>query len=67
LPEQFYADYTTKIGAVTATTAQRAASAIIAPDALAVVIVGDRARIEPGIRALNIGPVRVVSVEEVVP
>jgi len=67
LPEQFYADYTTKIGAVTAATAQRAASAIIVPDALAVVVVGDRARIEPGIRALNLGPVRVVSVEDMVP
>jgi zinc protease len=67
LPEQFYADYTAKIGAVTAATAQRAASAIIVPDALAVVVVGDRARIEPGIRALNLGPVRVVGVEDVVP
>ena len=67
LPEQFYADYTTKIGAVTAATAQRAAAANIEPDALAVVVVGDRARIEPGIRALNLGPVRVVGVEDVVP
>jgi predicted Zn-dependent peptidase len=67
LPEQFYADYTTKIGAVTAAAAQRAASAIIDPDALAVVVVGDRARIEAGIRALNLGPVRVVGVEDMVP
>ncbi|HET7925612.1 MAG TPA: insulinase family protein, partial [Rhodanobacteraceae bacterium] len=67
LPERFFADYTTQIGAVTAATAQRAATANIEPDALAVVVVGDRARIEPGIRALNLGPVRVVSVEDVVP
>ena len=67
LPEQFYADYTTKIGAVTAAVAQRAASAIILPDALTVVVVGDRSRIEAGIRALNLGSVRVVSVEDVVP
>jgi predicted Zn-dependent peptidase len=67
LPEQFYADYTSKIGAVTAAAAQRAAAANIEPDALAVVVVGDRARIEPGIRALNLGPVRIVGVEDVVP
>jgi predicted Zn-dependent peptidase len=67
LPDRFYADYTTQIGAVTAATAQRAAAANIDPDALAVVVVGDRARIEPGIRALNLGPVRVVGVEDVVP
>jgi len=67
LPEQFYAEYTTKIGAVTAAAAQRAAAPIIEPDALAVVVVGDRATIEPGIRELNLGPVRVVGVEEVVP
>jgi predicted Zn-dependent peptidase len=67
LPEQFYADYTTKIGAVTPAAAQRAAAANIDPEALIVVVVGDRATIEPGIRALNLGPVRVVGVEEVVP
>ena len=39
----------------------------IDPEALTVVVVGDRATIEPGIRALNLGPVRVVGVEEVVP
>ena len=66
-PEQFYADYTTKIGAVTPAAAQRAAAANIDPEALTVVVVGDRATIEPGIRALNLGPVRVVGVEEVVP
>jgi predicted Zn-dependent peptidase len=67
LPDQYYANYTTQIGAVTAATAQRAATAHIEPGTLAVVVVGDRARIEPGIRALNLGPVRVVSVEDMVP
>jgi zinc protease len=67
LPDQYYANYTREIGAVTAATAQRAATAHIEPGTVAVVVVGDRARIEPGIRALNLGPVRVVSVESVVP
>jgi zinc protease len=67
LPDRYFANYTTQIGAVTAATAQRAATAHIEPGTLAVVVVGDRARIEPGIRALNLGPVRVVSVEDMVP
>ena len=53
--------------AVTAADVQRAAAAHIRPDKFAVVVVGDRRQIEPGIRALNLGPVRVVSVDDVVP
>jgi predicted Zn-dependent peptidase len=67
LPDRYYAQYTAAVGAVTAAAAQRAATAHIEPDALAVVVVGDRTRIEGGIRALNLGPVRIVSVEDVVP
>jgi len=67
LPDQYFANYTAQIGAVTAATAERAATAHIEPGTLAVVVVGDRARIEPGIRALNLGPVRVVGVEDMVP
>jgi predicted Zn-dependent peptidase len=67
LPTDYYADYTAKIGAVTAAEVRRAAAAHIAPDKLAVVVVGDRTQIEAGIRALNLGPVRVVGVDEVVP
>ena len=67
LPDQYYANYTAQIGAVTAAAAQRAATAHIEPGTLAVVVVGDRARIEPGIRALNLGPIRVVGVEDMVP
>jgi predicted Zn-dependent peptidase len=67
LPDRYYADYTAAIGRVTAASARQAAVAHIAPESLAVVVVGDRTRIEGGIRALNLGPVRIVSVEDVVP
>jgi predicted Zn-dependent peptidase len=67
LPDDYYADYTTKIGAVTAADVQRAAAEYIRPDRLAVVVVGDRRQIEGPIRELNLGPVRVVGVEDVVP
>jgi predicted Zn-dependent peptidase len=67
LPADYYADYIAKIGAVTAADVRRAATAHIQPDKLAVVVVGDRRQIEAGIRALNLGAVRVVGVDEVVP
>jgi predicted Zn-dependent peptidase len=67
LPADYYADYTAKIGAVTAADVRRAAAEHIRPDKLAVVVVGDRRQIEVGIRALNLGPVRVVGVDDVVP
>ena len=37
---------------------QRVATKYIQPDRLAVVVVGDRKAIEPGIRALNLGPIK---------
>jgi zinc protease len=67
LPDGYFAEYTAKIAAVTTVDVQRAAAAHIRPDDVAVVVVGDRREIEPGIRALNLGPVRVVRVDEVVP
>ncbi len=67
LPEAYYAGYTAAIRGVTAAMVRRAAAAHIEPGRLAVLVVGDRARIEPGIRALNLGEVRVLGVEDVVP
>jgi zinc protease len=67
LPEAYYAGYTAAIRGVAAATVRRAAAAHIEPDRLAVLVVGDRARIEPGIRALNLGEVRILGVEDVVP
>ena len=65
LPESFFSDYVPKIQAVTVADAQRAAAQYIQPDRFAVVVVGDVARIEAGIRAAGLGPVRVVSVDEI--
>ncbi len=44
---------------------QKAAARYIQPDKFAVVIVGDRKVVETGIRALNLGPVEVLSVDQV--
>jgi predicted Zn-dependent peptidase len=67
LPDRYYADYAANIDRVTPSAAQRAAAAHIEPGSLAVVVVGDRARIEAGIRALNLGEVRILGVEDVLP
>ena len=44
---------------------QRAAERYIQPDKFAVVMVGDCKAIEPGIKALNLGPITTVTIDEV--
>ena len=53
------------IQAVTGAEVLRVAQKYIKPDHLAVVIVGDLKSIEPGVRALNLGPVKVMTIDEV--
>src|SRR6185503_12402317 len=60
LPPDYYATYTERVRAVTPADVQRVAERYIQPDKFAVVIVGDRKVIEPGIKALNLGPLKTV-------
>ena len=64
LPDDYFERYVMNVQAVTAAAVQKAATTHIQPARMAVLVVGDRKLIEPGIRALNLGPVRVVTVEE---
>jgi predicted Zn-dependent peptidase len=64
LPETTYADFVGAVNKVTAADLQRLAARYIQPDKMAVVIVGDRKQIEADIRKLNLGPVNVVSVDD---
>jgi predicted Zn-dependent peptidase len=66
LPETFFNDYVPKIQAVTAVQAQAAAEKYIVPEKLSIVVVGDLAKIEKGIRDANFGPVKVLTVDEIV-
>ena len=66
LPDSFFADYVRNIQSVTSAAVQKAAATHIQPKRFAVVVVGDRKTIEPGIRALNLAPVRVLSVDEAI-
>jgi predicted Zn-dependent peptidase len=64
LPEETYRSFVGQVRKVTAADVQQAAARYIQPEKMAVVIVGDRKAIEPGIVALNLGKLRVVPLEE---
>lgn len=66
LPDSYFGAYVDNLQKVTAAAVQKAAMTYIQPTRFAVVVVGDRKVIEPGIRALKLGPVRVMSVDEAV-
>ena len=65
LPDDYFGKYVQNIQAISAPDVQRVAQKYIRPDHLAVVIVGDLKVIEPGIRALNLGPIKTMTVDEV--
>jgi predicted Zn-dependent peptidase len=65
LPDGWFNDYVSKILAVTAADVERAAKTYITPGTFAVVVVGDLKTIEAGVRALNLGTVKVVPIEEI--
>jgi zinc protease len=57
LPLDYYNTYIQRITAVTAADVQRVARQYLNPDQFVITIVGDRASIEAGLRALGEGPV----------
>jgi zinc protease len=61
LPADYFQSYRERIAAVSRDDVQRAARAHIRPDRMAIVVVGDAARIEEPVRALQLGPVEVHS------
>jgi zinc protease len=65
LPRDYFDSYVNRILAVTQRDVQQAARRYVTPDRFTVVVVGDRAKIEAGIRALKLGTVRVLSAEDV--
>ena len=58
LPDDYYQTYSAKIHGVTRDALSAAAKVVVQPDHLVWVIVGDRAKIEAGVRELNFGEVR---------
>jgi predicted Zn-dependent peptidase len=64
LPADFYTTYASRVSAVSAAGVKLAADEYIQPDRFDVVIIGDRARIEAGVRSLNLGPLSIVTAAE---
>jgi predicted Zn-dependent peptidase len=64
LPDEYFPSYIRSVVQVTGAGVEKAATTYIQPDKFAVVVVGDRKVIEQGIRALNLGPVEVLTVEQ---
>jgi predicted Zn-dependent peptidase len=62
IPLSFYDSYTERVAAVTQADVQRVARQYIDPERLAIVIVGDRKSIEPGLRATKVGELTVVDI-----
>ena len=65
LPMDYFNQFVDRVLAVTQADVQRVARRYVVPNRMLVVIVGDRAKIEAGVRALNLGPLRVLSIDDV--
>jgi zinc protease len=62
LPADYYARYADNVRAVTKDDVVRVANKYVNLDRLAIVIVGDRKQIEPGLRATRIAPITVLDI-----
>jgi zinc protease len=63
LPDDYYNTFTRKVLAVTPETANEIAKKYIQPSHLVWIVVGDMAKVEPGIRELNIGEVHKIDAD----
>ena len=65
LPDDYFSRYVASINAVTSNDVQRVARTYVQPDKLAVIVVGDRKVIEPRINSLNLGPINILTIDEI--
>jgi predicted Zn-dependent peptidase len=65
LPDDYYANYGSAIQAVAPSDIQGVAQQYIDPSRLTIAIVGDRRDVEPSIRALNLGSIKEITIDEV--
>jgi zinc protease len=63
LPLNYYETLSAEIAAVTPEQTEATAKKYLTPDQFAIVVVGDRKLIEPGLRAANLAPVVVVDLD----
>ena len=62
LPDTYFNDYISKVNAVTLQDVNRVANKYLTPDKMAIVIVGDKSIIEPGLKQLNM-PIELLDTE----
>ncbi len=65
LPDNYFNDYIGHILAVTREDVQRVAKKYLDPEKVDIIVVGDRKQIEKNVAALKLGPMTVMSVEDV--
>ena len=63
LPDDYYETYASKVRALKVGDLEDAAKTVIHPDDLIWVVVGDRSKIEPGVKELNLGEFRLLTPE----
>ncbi|HWH42394.1 MAG TPA: pitrilysin family protein, partial [Usitatibacter sp.] len=63
LPDDYFNTYVQKVNAITPETEKALAAKLISPDRMTWIVVGDLAKIEPTVRAMNLGEVKRIDVE----
>jgi zinc protease len=63
LDDRYFDTYAERVRSVTAPAALAAAQEVLKPDRLLWVVVGDRSRIETGLRELNLGPMTLIDAD----
>ena len=63
LPDNYHETYASRVREVSLADVSKAATQVVEPDHLVWVVVGDRAKIEPGVRELGLGTVEVLNPE----
>jgi zinc protease len=63
LPDDYYDTYAGKVRALKTSDVNQAAKEMVRPDNLIWIVVGDRAKIEPGVRQLNLGEFRLMDTD----
>jgi zinc protease len=61
LPDDYWQTYAGKVRALTVADIAAAAKTVVHPNNIIWIVVGDRAKIEPGIRELNLGDVHIIT------
>ena len=63
LPDDYYDTYAGKVRALKTSDVNQAAKEVVRPDNLIWIVVGDRAKIEPGVRELGLGEFRLMDTD----